>query len=142
MSRLRRYSRISMMRATSEKVRRKGDGVKRNFGVRNWRRSVGRLNRELEGSEDSRARMEKKVQVRPRLTRSRLTAHPGSPLPFVSFSPSSTFPPPFSLPSSSLRAAVSFHIRAREEYARGKRRVRALPTNVKTRVHSCTDAGI
>lgn len=59
---------------------------RRNFGARNWRQSVGWLNRGVEGSESPCTPMEKKVQVRPHLTRLCSTAHPSSLLSLRIFS--------------------------------------------------------
>jgi len=118
------------LRATNEQIRRKEDRVERNFDVRNWRRYIGRLNREVEGSEDPWARMEKKVQVRPHLARSRMTAHRSSLLPFVS----SSLPLPRSLRFffCLLPSAFPSHFMyaLAREHARGAC-VHALPTNAR-----------
>lgn len=78
-----------------EREKEKGeDKERRNFGAHNWRQYVGWLNRGVEGSESPCTPMEKKVQVRPRLTRLCFTAHPSSLLPSFSL-PSSVFFFPF-----------------------------------------------
>lgn len=78
-----------------EREKEKGENKeRRNFGAHNWRQSVGWLNRGVEGSESPCTPMEKKVQVRPRLTRLCFTAHPSSLLPSFSL-PSSVFFFPF-----------------------------------------------